>query len=159
MKCRLGARFDMKMNFNLNLIQTQKLIMTPELKQALEILQYNAVELNEFINEELLNNPVLERVVITADSENEKIENPESHENENDHTSAYDNEIEYTKKENEKEHEPEYDWDDTTLYFDEYKQASSLTVYNTTYSSDQEVNYDNFIAEEETLKDYLLMQL
>lgn len=51
---------NMKMNFNLNLIQTQKLIMTPELKQAIEILQFNALELNEFINEELLNNPILE---------------------------------------------------------------------------------------------------
>jgi RNA polymerase sigma-54 factor len=42
------------------MVQTQKLIMTPELKQAIEILQYNAVELKEFIQEELMTNPVLQ---------------------------------------------------------------------------------------------------
>jgi len=49
----------MKMNFNLNLAQTQKLVMTPELKQAIEILQFNTVELNDFIQDEMLSNPVL----------------------------------------------------------------------------------------------------
>jgi len=48
------------MTYNLNLEQTQKLIMTPELKQAIEILQYNSLELEQFIQEELINNPVLE---------------------------------------------------------------------------------------------------
>ncbi len=50
----------MKMDFSLNLVQTQKLIMTPELRQAIEILQYNSLELKEFIQEELMNNPVLD---------------------------------------------------------------------------------------------------
>lgn len=50
----------MKMNMNLNMIQTQKLVMTPELKQAIEILQYNSAELKDFIQEELMVNPVLQ---------------------------------------------------------------------------------------------------
>lgn len=50
----------MKMNMNLNMVQTQKLIMTAELKQAIEILQYNTAELKEFIQEELMTNPVLQ---------------------------------------------------------------------------------------------------
>jgi len=50
----------LKMQFNLNLVQTQKLVMTPELRQAIEILQYNSVELSEFIQDQLLTNPVLE---------------------------------------------------------------------------------------------------
>lgn len=45
---------------NLQLVQTQKLVMTPELKQAIEMLQYSQLELNEFIQEELLTNPVIE---------------------------------------------------------------------------------------------------
>ncbi len=61
----------MKMNFNLNLVQTQKLIMTPELKQAIEILQFNAMELNEFVNEELLNNPILERLSSETDEDSD----------------------------------------------------------------------------------------
>lgn len=50
----------MKMQFNLNMVQTQKLVMTPELRQAIEILQYNSVELTEFIQEQLISNPVLD---------------------------------------------------------------------------------------------------
>ncbi len=50
----------MKMQFNLNMVQTQKLVMTPELRQAIEILQYNSVELTEFIQEQLMSNPVLD---------------------------------------------------------------------------------------------------
>jgi RNA polymerase sigma-54 factor len=51
----------MKMEFDLRLQQTQKLIMTPELKQAIEILQLNALELNELVQQELETNPLLER--------------------------------------------------------------------------------------------------
>ncbi len=63
----------MKMNFQLNLEQSQKLVMTPELRQAIEILQYNAMELNQFVQEELMTNPVLELTDkdqgVTADTE------------------------------------------------------------------------------------------
>lgn len=51
----------MKMEFDLRLQQTQKLIMTPELKQAIEILQLNSLELNALIERELETNPLLEK--------------------------------------------------------------------------------------------------
>lgn len=50
----------MKMGFNLQLEQSQKLIMTPQLQQAIQILQFNSLELEEFIAEQLEKNPVLE---------------------------------------------------------------------------------------------------
>ena len=50
----------MKLDYNLKLEQTQKLIITPELKLAITLLQYSALELQDHIQEELLNNPVLE---------------------------------------------------------------------------------------------------
>ncbi|MCD6435832.1 MAG: RNA polymerase factor sigma-54 [Clostridiales bacterium] len=52
----------MKMNYGLNLIQTQKLVLTPELRQAIEILQYNSLELNDHIKSEMMENPLLETV-------------------------------------------------------------------------------------------------
>ncbi|MBN2259784.1 MAG: RNA polymerase factor sigma-54 [Clostridiales bacterium] len=52
----------MKMNYSLNLIQTQKLALTPELRQAIEILQYNSIELNDHIKNEMLENPLLETI-------------------------------------------------------------------------------------------------
>ncbi|MBC8591450.1 RNA polymerase factor sigma-54 [Wansuia hejianensis] len=50
----------MKLGYNLTLEQTQKLIMTPELRQAIQLLQFNSLELNEYIKKEIEENPVLE---------------------------------------------------------------------------------------------------
>ncbi|MCR4398690.1 MAG: RNA polymerase sigma-54 factor, partial [Firmicutes bacterium] len=50
----------MKMSYSLNLQQTQKLIMTPELRQAIAILQMGALDLNEYIEDEMTTNPLLE---------------------------------------------------------------------------------------------------
>ncbi|QZY57328.1 RNA polymerase factor sigma-54 [Crassaminicella profunda] len=50
----------MRLGFNLNIEQVQKLVMTPELKQAIQILQYNHQELNQFIDEQVLINPLLD---------------------------------------------------------------------------------------------------
>lgn len=48
------------MGYSLTLKQTQKLIMTPELQQAIKILQLSALELDEYIENELLENPLLD---------------------------------------------------------------------------------------------------
>ena len=50
----------MKIGYELTIEQTQKLSMTPELIQAIQILQYNNQELNEYIDKELLENPILD---------------------------------------------------------------------------------------------------
>ncbi|MGH1404692.1 MAG: RNA polymerase factor sigma-54 [Alphaproteobacteria bacterium] len=45
----------------LDLRQSQQLVMTPQLQQAIKLLQLNNVELSEFIEEELEKNPLLEK--------------------------------------------------------------------------------------------------
>ncbi len=50
----------MKLGYDLTIEQTQKLVMTPELIQAIQILQFNAQELDTYVEEQLLTNPVLE---------------------------------------------------------------------------------------------------
>ena len=50
----------MRLTYDLTLEQTQKLIMTPELRLAIELLQFNTLELQEYIAKELEENPILE---------------------------------------------------------------------------------------------------
>ncbi len=50
----------MNLDHSLKLDLSQKLMMTPELRQAIAILQMSALELSEVIAEEILENPVLE---------------------------------------------------------------------------------------------------
>jgi len=59
-----------KLGFDLTIEQSQKLVMTPELIQAIQILQFNTQELDAFVQEQLLVNPVLEQ-----DQEKETPEN------------------------------------------------------------------------------------
>ena len=45
----------------LNTRQGQSLVMTPKLQQAIKLLQLSNLELSEFVEQELENNPLLER--------------------------------------------------------------------------------------------------
>jgi RNA polymerase sigma-54 factor len=49
----LGPRLDLR--------QTQSLVMTPQLRQAIKLLQYSNLEVASFVEEELERNPLLER--------------------------------------------------------------------------------------------------
>lgn len=50
----------MDFNFDLSLVQSHKIILTPQLRQAFEILKMNSRELIEYIEEEMETNPALE---------------------------------------------------------------------------------------------------
>ncbi|HHV63096.1 MAG TPA: RNA polymerase factor sigma-54 [Firmicutes bacterium] len=50
----------MQMGYDLSLRQVQKLVMTPELRQAITVLQLPILELQEYIEEQLCDNPLLE---------------------------------------------------------------------------------------------------
>jgi RNA polymerase sigma-54 factor len=51
----------MAIGLRLDLRQSQTLIMTPQLRQAIKLLQFSNMEVNAFVEEELERNPLLER--------------------------------------------------------------------------------------------------
>ncbi len=50
----------MALEVNLQLKLAQKLILTPQLQQAIKLLQMPQLELSQLLNQELVENPVLE---------------------------------------------------------------------------------------------------
>lgn len=60
----LGPRLDLR--------QSQSLVMTPQLRQAIKLLQFSNVEVSAFIEEELERNPLLERNEIAEDGSPER---------------------------------------------------------------------------------------
>ncbi len=52
----------MHLDMGLNLDLSQKLVMTPQLCQAITILQLSALDLAELVQQELLDNPVLDQM-------------------------------------------------------------------------------------------------
>lgn len=125
----------MRMGYDLVIEQQQKLVMTPELKLALKILQLPAVELEELIQNELEANPVLE---IADDNRDEKSELQHKQE----------------KKEKEKEEEKEINWK-------EYLQFQGKSYSSEGFDNDEnpEFSYENFVTYSYTLKDHLISQL
>ena len=51
----------MAMGPRLDLRQSQSLVMTPQLRQAIKLLQFSNLEVSAFVEEELERNPLLER--------------------------------------------------------------------------------------------------
>ena len=54
----------MQIGYGLHQEQTQKLVMTPELRQAITILQLSALDLVEYLHQQLNENPVIEPIDI-----------------------------------------------------------------------------------------------
>ncbi len=49
---------------------SQQLVMTPQLQQAIKLLQLNRMELQEVVTQEMMENPILEEMTETPDGEN-----------------------------------------------------------------------------------------
>lgn len=52
---------DLALNLSVDLEQKQELVMTPKLQMAIKLLQYSSMELKEYVEEEMRNNPLLEK--------------------------------------------------------------------------------------------------
>jgi RNA polymerase sigma-54 factor len=50
----------MRLGYGMKLEQTQKLVMTPELRQAIKVLQLSAIDLAQYVENAMLENPLLE---------------------------------------------------------------------------------------------------
>ncbi len=127
----------MKMGFELNLSQTQKLIMTPELRQAIQILQFNNVELMEFIYKQLEVNPFLE----SADSKSQESVPGDDR----------DNDSSYEKNDS----SDEIDWKEITERYDDL----SYKAYERNADSDDKQSFESYTSKKMSLKDHLMVQL
>ncbi len=109
----------MKLGYELTIEQTQKLSMTPELIQAIQILQFNHQELMDYVENEILENPVLEE-------------------------KSYDDSKEIDIREKIREAD-----------YDEHR----MTQWEYFTDDDEEYTYEQYVSDEDTLEEYLLMQL
>src|SRR6266850_5710379 len=60
------------MKLRLDLRLSQKLVMTPQLQQAIKLLQLSRLELQQTISQNLLENPLLEEEVASESESNEE---------------------------------------------------------------------------------------
>jgi RNA polymerase sigma-54 factor len=106
----------MRLGYDLTTEQSQRLIMTPELIQAIQILQFNTQELDSFVSEQLLTNPVLE----TAPHEEERPLDGEIAKSLDEHKDPLSEYIRERGYDDPGYKQPQYDRDDKDYSFEQY---------------------------------------
>lgn len=130
----------MKIGYEMSLKQVQKLVITPELRQAITILQLPWMELEQYISEEMLENPLLEFKEKCEDKGTDSSDTQE--------------ENELSPEESEEKTNHDIDWQ---LYFED---ASDIGYVAPRESRDEpEVSFESFISYVGTFHDYLMFQL
>ena len=134
----------MRLGYDLTLEQSQKLVMTPELRQAIQLLQFTSLELNEYLEEQLESNPLLEIEESPEDYEN--IEEITKEVEEIDWKEFLDNydDFSYTGPREKKENEVNFDGFIT--YSSSLKEYLYLQL-NLNFSDDLEKSIGEFIIE------------
>lgn len=147
----------------LNLKQTQSLVMTPQLQQAIKLLQMSNIELAEFLEEELAQNPLLEKTTPEGEeSFDQMLVDPSAHEAE---VNAYQksNQDSYEQGQSESfDREGPLDTD-----YDNYWEGGSASgdLQNWEGSggrsdfSDEEFGLEQMLAETKSLRDHLMEQV
>lgn len=136
----------MSQGMKLGLRQSQELRMTPQLQQAIKLLQMSRLELETTVRKEIEENPVLEEVhdaptESTPDKETAELSAQSAQENVSTTT-----DIDPRKTE-------EFDWE--SYVENQNRPASNLSGGD----FDELMNYENVITAQQTLYDYLMWQM
>ena len=131
----------------LDLIQSQNLVMTPQLQQAIKLLQLNNTELTEFVENELAENPLLEK----DERDNEDNNNNESAATETDHVQDDFDQV-WTGNESEAPQKPQNDLDAGS--------AAATPGSGGSHSFESaEQSFENRMSRESTLREHLEEQI
>ena len=139
----------MALDLRLQLKLSQQLVMTPQLQQAIKLLQLSRMELVDVVTEELAENPLLEEGVETKEEREEGVANLEGEA--------------VTLTEAAPEQEVKADSEgmndiDWQTYLEGYSLNSSDTR-NSYEDHEDRPSYESLLTRQESLKDYLMWQL
>lgn len=132
------------MKTRLDLRLTQKLVMTPQLQQAIKLLQLSRLELQQTLSQTLLENPLLEEEVTLESGEEET-------------ASVEENPVETseTATTSEQSDEGEFSWED---YFQEERREWT-SQEPTADSSEERPSFEQTLSKKDSLAEYLRWQL
>jgi RNA polymerase sigma-54 factor len=131
----------------------QSLTMTPQLQQAIKLLQLSRLELEQFVETQMAENPVLEEVASEASDDYSSMEKEFTE------TEAVSGRLEEASSivdQVGKNKESEVDWERLSNYEESRFQASTGGSKNN--SDDETPNYENIVTKAATLQEYVLDQ-
>jgi RNA polymerase sigma-54 factor len=140
---------DLRQGLRLN----QQLLMTPQLQQAIRLLQLSRLELEQFVSAELAENPCLEEGQLESSEESMQVEKErESTEEQIISQSMQDatNLVDATKAE-----KAEVDWESFAQQYQDNPIPSSAARSN----DEEQPNYENMVSRASTLNEHIMKQI
>src|SRR6476619_5771999 len=145
--------FELKQSLKL----TQQLLMTPQLQQAIKLLQLSRMELEQFVATQLAENPCLEEGVTESAEEMAQVEREKERTEEqviSETMQSASSIVDSTGSD--KEGAGELDWDQMQRY--QEQTPTSATASRKT-SDEEHPNYENMVTKASTLQDHLMQQI
>lgn len=127
---------------------SQQLVMTPQLQQAIKLLQLSRLELQDLVSQELEENPVLDETL-----ELEEVKEPDTLEVTEKETTPAEDAEDFSEVKAGEETLQDMDW---ATYLDSYNYSSGEQYYD---DDDDRPSYENLLTKKTTLFDHLLWQL
>lgn len=136
----------------------QSLVVTPQLQQAIKLLQLSRLELATLIQRELTENPVLEEEDEDEDATQElKVSEGELHEKAKEEDKGHDHTTDEVGSRDGQMKEPtDFDWEN---YLDKYNAADTRALPAISEAPDDLPTYENTLTRPESLSEHLLWQL
>jgi len=142
----------MALEIRQNLKLSQQLVITPQLQQAIKLLQLSRMELLEMVHGELLENPVLEEEPEEEDCRAQELAVKEHQSEETTPEKRSDTEQEVLlQKEGEFKEPQDFDWEN---YLNTYNAPEHISS-----GLEELPSYENTLSRKETLHDHLFWQL
>jgi len=135
---------------------SQQLVVTPQLQQAIKLLQLSRLELSSLVQKELLENPVLEDAETSPEEpDTDKQSKAEQHEKAKDENRGHEHAVDEIGTHDGDLKEPaNFDWEN---YLDTYN-APGYTVERESRGEEMP-SFENVMRQTESLHDHLLWQL
>jgi RNA polymerase sigma-54 factor len=136
---------------------SQQLVMTPQLQQAIKLLQLNRMELAEVVNQEMMENPILEELSETPEGENPLPDSPGDAENPEVAQQRDEESLLQPKTQEEQivAGKDDFNWDS---YIEDFNSSSS-SAPSMREINDELPSFENVLTKTTTLEGHLTWQL
>jgi RNA polymerase sigma-54 factor len=137
---------------------SQSLVVTPQLQQAIKLLQLSRMELTTLIQRELMENPVLEEEDEDEDVTKEiKASAGETHEQAKIEDKGHDHSAdEVGSKDGQMKEPTDFDWEN---YLDKYNSTEERALPRISETPEDLPTYENTLTKPESMQEHLLWQL
>lgn len=149
-----------KISQRLDLRQSQSLVMTPQLQQAIKLLQMNNIELSDFVEEELERNPLLEKDTSENNMDSDDQESPAGQDGHKETEAGHDDPIKDDFDSGwDSDPAPSASQDRTDTSFDAGSADANIGSGGNHNFEDIENSVENRLSKQDTLRDHLMNQL